>query len=129
MSAKTEYLKIREAYRTASDSEKRALMDRLFELIDKHPELRGIIEKDSTNLVSRIQGSEIREKLSTVEGALNFSYVAKHYLGKSRSWFSQRYNSIAVNGYVCSFSRSDVDALRGALLTLSEEIKQAAESL
>lgn len=72
---------------------------------------------------------ELKQLLKDVEPAVTWSYIAEHYFGKSRSWFSQRMNGYHVNNQEAVFTAEEKKKLANALLDLSERIKNSALQL
>jgi hypothetical protein len=54
--------------------------------------------------------------------ALNMSYIARTYFGKSRSWLSQRLNGSVVNGKHASMTDEEMATLTSALQDIQSQI-------
>lgn len=67
-----------------------------------------------------------RAKLGDVPEAISFSYIAKNYFGKSRSWLMQKVNGNMVNGKAASFTDSERKMFREALQDISKKLTTAA---
>lgn len=64
----------------------------------------------------------IRERLEPVLPYLSVSNLAKHYFGKSSSWFYQRLNGNRMHGKVCRFTKDELATLDMALKDISQRI-------
>lgn len=64
----------------------------------------------------------LREQLGPLAEALNMSYIARTYFGKSRSWLSQRLNGSVVNGKRASMTDDELATLTGALQDIQSKI-------
>lgn len=64
----------------------------------------------------------IRERLEPVLPYLSVSNLAKHYFGKSSSWFYQRLNGNRIHGKVCRFTKDELATLDMALKDISQRI-------
>ena len=51
-----------------------------------------------TSVENAVHEELLREQLGPLAEALNMSYIARTYFGKSRSWLSQRLNGHVVHG-------------------------------
>lgn len=71
----------------------------------------------------------VKDMLGEVGEALNLSYIAKHYFGKSRNWLYQRLNQSAVNGKPAAFSQAELKRLSDSLDELSNKIHQISVQL
>ena len=60
---------------------------------------------------------------------INASYIAQHFFGKSKSWFSQKLNNHVKNGTPIEFTSAEIETLRNALYTISIELQEAADNL
>ena len=61
--------------------------------------------------------------------ALNGSYIAKRFFGKSACWFSQKVNNHMKNGKPVDFTAEELQVLKNALVTLSIEFQDLADEL
>lgn len=71
--------------------------------------------------ISRIV--ERKQKLDNILGFISISYIAEHYLGKSRQWLYQRINGNIVNGKPANFTPDELKTLSIALSELGEQLK------
>lgn len=86
--------------------------------------------KDTINQSEALlQEYAFKETLSDIIPAVTWAYIAEHYFGKSRSWFSQRMNGYNVNNREAEFSAEERITLKNALLDLSERIRNSAHQL
>lgn len=74
--------------------------------------------KEITNVIS------IRQQMENVLPVISVSYLAKHYFGKSSSWFYQRLNGNKVHGKVCKFTQEEIQILNKALKDISCKIDE-----
>lgn len=84
---------------------------------------KNIIEKDA--VISKIEFL----KRSDLLRALNGSYIAKRFFGKSTCWFSQKVNNHIKNGKPVDFTPDELQVLKNALVTLSIELQDLADEL
>ena len=83
-------------------------------------------EKHKDNpILSKIE--DLRE--SDIMRVLNASYIAERFLGKSKSWFSQKLNNHIKNGSPSEFSPAEIETLRNVLYTISIELQEIADDL
>lgn len=62
------------------------------------------------------------EQLKQVSDIVSLSYIAKHYFGKSKSWFSQRMNGHLVNGKEAGFTQDEMRTLNMAIQDISKTL-------
>lgn len=65
----------------------------------------------------------------SVLDAVNASYIARRFFGKSRFWFSQKINNNLKNGKPTDFTPAEWETLKSAFLTLSQEFKELADNM
>ena len=87
------------------------------------------VNEDIEKADNLIHEARLRKVLSKVYDAVSWSYIAKDYFGKSRSWLNQRLNSFIVNGKEAQFTPEELKQLQRALLDLSGDIKNTALEL
>lgn len=87
------------------------------------------VNEDIEKTDDLIHEVRLRRVLSKVYDAVSWSYIAKAYFGKSRSWLNQRLNSFIVNGKEAQFTPEELKQLQKALLDLSGDIKSTALEL
>lgn len=68
----------------------------------------------------------LRLVLDGIYESVSWSYIAKHYFGKSRSWLSQRVNGLKIHNKEVQFSTEEKNTLMRALIDLSEKFKNTA---
>lgn len=76
-----------------------------------------------------IREARLRKVIERVYDAVSWSYIAKTYFGKSRSWLNQRLNGFMVNGKEAQFTQEELNRLRTALFDLSKNIENTALEL
>lgn len=102
---KKEFLAQRSRFSQCEESDRNAFQDNIEQyLINKTPEevqmitdimLKSVNEDiDKTN--NLIREVRLRKVLSKVYDAVSWSYIAKTYFGKSRSWLNQCLNSFMI---------------------------------
>lgn len=64
----------------------------------------------------------LREQLGPLSEALNMSYIARTYFGKSRSWLSQRLNGHIVHGRKAELTEDERQTLNDALNDIQSQI-------
>lgn len=64
----------------------------------------------------------LREQLGPLAEALNMSYIARTYFGKSRSWLSQRLNGHTVHGRRAMLTEDERATLNDALHDIQSQI-------
>lgn len=112
-----------ESQRTEIDKEISSLMADLSPeedtlLVEGVKEDFARIHKD----IADIEEQLVRRQMQEVLPILSVSYLAKHYFGKSTSWFYQRLNGNKVNGKVASFTREEIAILNEALQDISKKV-------
>lgn len=87
------------------------------------------IDEDIKETDSLIREARLRKILGKVYEAVSWSYIAKTYFGKSRSWLNQRLNNFMVNGKEAQFTSEELNQLQKALMDLSGDIRNTALQL
>jgi len=119
LSSEEEELKFREEMETfvaSKTSEDRKILAKAF--ID-----------GATEACERAEGvydDTLRAYLDGIYESISWSYIARHYFGKSRSWLSQRINGFKIRNKEVQFTESEKKILLNALLDLSSNIKRTA---
>ena len=83
----------------------------------------------ATKACERAEGlydDTLRVYLDGIYESISWSYIARHYFGKSRSWLSQRINGLKIRNKEVQFTESEKKILLNALLDLSNNIKRTA---
>ncbi|MDL2251347.1 DUF5053 domain-containing protein [Odoribacter sp. OttesenSCG-928-J03] len=60
---------------------------------------------------------------------ISLTYVAEHFLGKSRSYLSQRLHNNKVNGKVAKLTSTEIEAIQNGLRNMCNELRGLADSL
>ena len=71
----------------------------------------------------KVYDDTLRAYLDGIYESISWSYVARHYFGKSRSWLSQRINGLKIRNKEVQFTADEKKILLNALLDLSNNIK------
>ena len=69
-----------------------------------------------------LKAEKIRSAMGELGKAISFSYIAKHYFGKSQSWLTQRLNGSKVNGKTARFNKSELIQLQNAIHDLGRKL-------
>lgn len=86
-------------------------------------EARELLEKGDRMMEAEI--SDVRQRLGDIPQAINMSYIAKHYFGKSRTWLYQRINGNVVNGKPVFFTIAERQQLQEALHDIGKKLSDA----
>ncbi|WP_372472624.1 DUF5053 domain-containing protein [Capnocytophaga sp. ARDL2] len=110
--------------RQAKTDKERELIDaEINQLLAENPEQ---FAKDflaiSTEKVNEIEEVLLKDKLKDVANIVSFSYIAKQYFGKSRSWLHQRINGHLVNGKPATLTEEEKQTLNFALQDITKKI-------
>lgn len=100
----------------------------------KSPEERQVLARlfiagaeEACENAERLFDDTLRMALDNIYDAISWSYIAKHYFGKSRSWLSQRINGLKIHNKEVQFTLEEKKKLMQALLDLSANIKETAQ--
>jgi hypothetical protein len=77
----------------------------------------------------RLKEDRLRKRLEPTLSAISVSYLAKNYFGKTPQWFYQRLNGNIVNGTEAKFTEDELKTLSGAIIDLSDKLKQSVPLL
>lgn len=99
----------------------------------KSPEDRKILAEvfvngatEACNRAESVYDDTLRSYLDGIYESISWSYVARQYFGKSRSWLCQRLNGLKIRNKEVQFTESEKKILLNALLDLSNNIKRTA---
>lgn len=135
---KKEFLALRESFNQCEENSKDAFQEHIKQhLANKTPEeaqlladiMLECVNQDIEKADALIMQVQLRKILEKIYDAVSWSYIAKKYFGKSRSWLNQRINSFLVNGKEAQFTSEELNRLQQALLDLSGDIKNTALEL
>lgn len=135
---KREFLLMREEFKTSKESSKSSLQEHInLYVAKKTPEeaqmladiMLECVNMDIEKTDVLIREVRLRKVLEKVYEAVSWSYIAKTYFGKSRSWLNQRLNSFMINGKEAQFTQEELAQLQKALLDLSGDIRNTALEL
>ena len=76
--------------------------------------------------LAEIRTNRIKERLGPISDALNWSFIARTYFHRSRSWLYQRLNGNIHNGKVERFTSAEAAILDNALKDIAEKLKRVA---
>lgn len=99
---------IQERYRRMTDEEKARYKE------TSEAGFKATIE-ECIRFMDRTDEAILRDKLGELPDAVSFSYIARKYFGKSRSWLYQRINGHMVNGKKARFTENELRTFRHAL--------------
>ncbi len=135
---KEEFLRLRAEFQSSDPEGDELFLEKISSFLkDKTPEEKNMIaeimtdsvEEDIQDLRQVRKELDLRDKLKRIDEAVSWSYIAKKYFGKSRSWLSQRLNNYMVNGKEAKFTPDELNILQKALFDLSNDIKETANGL
>ena len=86
-------------------------------------EARELLEKGDRMMEAEV--NDVRQRLGDIPQAINLSYIAKHYFGKSRTWLYQRINGNVVNGKPVFFTIAERRQLQEALHDIGKKLFDA----
>lgn len=99
----------------------------------KSPEDRKILAKafidgatEACENAENVYDDTLRAYLDGIYESISWSYIARHYFGKSRSWLSQRINGLKIRNKEVQFTENEKKILLNALLDISNNIKRTA---
>ena len=118
-----------------SDEARKAFRENMTAFVNSHtPEERKILgdvfldgAREASQSAEKLCDDILRKYLEDIYEAVSWSYIARHYFGKSRSWLSQRINSFKIHDKAVEFTASEKKILLNALLDLSRRIKGTAQ--
>lgn len=100
----------------------------------KSPEERQVLARlfiagaeEACENAEKLFDDTLRMALDNIYDAISWSYIAKNYFGKSRSWLSQRINGLKIHNKEVQFTLEEKKKLMQALLDLSANIKETAQ--
>ncbi len=82
--------------------------------------MEAILEKKNVSM---------KQKMADVLVAVSWSDISRTYFGKSNSWLYHKMNGIDGNGKPTNFSEEELATLKGALIDLSNRLRNAADSI
>ena len=86
-------------------------------------EARDLLAKGDRMMEAEVD--DVRQRLGDIPQAINMSYVAAHYFGKSRTWLYQRINGNKVNGKTVLFTKAERRQLQEALHDIGKMLSDA----
>ena len=130
MGVKETFLELKQAWINSRGEEREKAeraMDAFWNSLseDDNTELQKAISEDFERLhreAADIKETIIRNQMKEVLPAISVSYLARHYFGKSTSWFYQRLNGNEVHGKVVRFTQEDLEILNSALKDIGSRI-------
>ena len=117
-----------------SEEEEREFGEKMERFVaSKSPEDRKILAqafvngaKESCERAEKLYDETLRVYLEGIYESISWSYVARHYFGKSRSLLCQRINGLKIRNKEVQFTENEKKILLDALLDLSNNIKRTA---
>lgn len=131
MSKTQDFLNLKERWKTADGMERTQIEREIHQLLQSMDEvdnqvLLQAVQKDFDNIqhdLAVVRKQAVRTQLEEILPAISISYIARHYFGKSSSWFYQRLNGNKVNGHEVTFSPLERQKLAHALQDLSNRLQ------
>jgi uncharacterized protein YecE (DUF72 family) len=129
MKQKIEELK--ERYRNAkNDKELDAIKNEVAQMAEANQQEFETAMLDSIKeTTDRLKEDRLRKRIEPILSAISVSYLAKNYFGKTPQWFYQRLNGNIVNGTEAKFTEDELKTLSGAIIDLSDKLKQSVPLL
>lgn len=87
------------------------------------------IETVLTDVGSRINELKSLVDLEEITKVVSITYIAETYFKRSRSWLAHRINGNIVNGKPVSFTSSEMEILKNALLDISNKMREASAKI
>lgn len=134
MGVKEDFLRLKQAWVESGGEEREKAdkeMDAFFDSLkpNEKKQVQEVITDDFTRLHDEAQELKmlsdnitIRKQMNDILPFISVSYLAKHYFGKSTSWFYQRLNGNIVNGKISRFTKEEISILNNALKDMSKKI-------
>lgn len=137
MSKTQEFLNLKERWKIADGMERAQIEHEIHQLLQSmdeadNRELLQAVQTDFDNIqhdLTEVRKQAVRTQLEEILPAISISYIAKHYFGKSSSWFYQRLNGNKVNGHEVTFSPAERETLAHALQDLSNRLQTIGETI
>ncbi|MDR3268507.1 MAG: DUF5053 domain-containing protein [Tannerella sp.] len=132
MDAKGEFLSLKEEWKQTKGAERAAAekkIDAFFESLsdDEKKEVQSAVSGDFSAMHKEIaemnQTLDVREKLAPILPIISVSYIARHFFGKSASWFYQRLNRNRIHGKPVQFSPEEIERLNTAIQDISKQLQ------
>lgn len=125
------FFELKKRWVKSNESERIQIDQEICELLDSltPEEVEALEQGVSDDLANIHQRAEeladvitIRNQMNNILPIISVSYLAKHYFGKSTSWFYQRLNGNEVHGRVCRFTKEEIETLNNALKDIGNKI-------
>ena len=84
--------------------------------------IESVISEKSDQLTVDIKNLCLKIRLKDYNEIIPYSYIAKHYFKKSKSWLSQRLNGYDGNGKPIEFNKTELEIFQTALQDISKKI-------
>ena len=84
--------------------------------------VESIVLPKSDQLTVDIKNLCLKVQLKDYDEIIPYSYIAKHYFKKSRSWLSQRINGYDGNGKPIEFNKTELEIFEKALQEISKKL-------
>jgi len=132
MNAKCKFLSLKEEWKQTKGAEHAAIekkMEAFFESLsdDEKEEVQSAVSSDFAAMHAEIaeinQTLDVREKLAPILPIISVSYIAKHFFGKSTSWFYQRLNRNRIHGKPVQFTPAEIEKLNRAIHSISKQLE------
>lgn len=118
-----------------SDEARKAFRDDMEAFVYTHnPEEKKVLSElfvegvdEACLRTERLYDDVLRQYLEDIYEAVSWSYIARHYFGKSRSWLCQRVNGFKIHDKAVELTKVEKKILLNALMDLSGRIKNTAQ--
>lgn len=87
------------------------------------------IEAVLTDVGTRINELKSLVGLEEITKVVSITYIAETYFKRSRSWLAHRINGNIINGKPMSFTPSELDTLKNALVDISNKMREASSKI
>jgi hypothetical protein len=80
-------------------------------------------------IIKQNQISDMKQRLQDILFAVSWRDFSRTYFSRSCSWFYHKMDGIDGNGGKGGFTTNEAEQLKGALIDLSDRIRNAAEKI
>ena len=125
------FMKLKEQWKTASETERAEIDKEISALLEsmsgnETSELEQAVSDDFKRMHKDAADIErtitVRKKLEPILPLINVAGFTRHYFGKSSSWFYQRMNGNIVHGKPMSFTDEELNQLQDAFQDLARRM-------
>jgi hypothetical protein len=118
-------------FQSAGTDELEQLLEKADLLSDEQKaQFKPLLDSRAQNALSRatkmVDGVKLALEMEPVTDYISVAYLSRRFFGKSRSWLHNRLKGYKNNGKPDTLSGDEINTLKKALFTISDEIKAAA---